>query len=53
MNANNIVDTLPIGYRWANELECERWTHPVYFSRMVQVRKPEHGPDATDLAIRS
>lgn len=51
MNANTIVDSLPFGYRWASEVECDRHRHPAYFNKMVQVRKPEHGPDATDLAI--
>lgn len=49
MNANTIVDELPNGYRWANERETESWLS--HFSRMVQVRRPEHGEDATDLAI--
>lgn len=53
MNANDIVDSLPAGYRWADEVECDRWAHPAYFSKMVQVRQPKHGPDATDLAIKA
>jgi hypothetical protein len=53
MNANTIVEELPHGYRWATELETERWSHPAYFSRMVQVYRGGPASDPfTDLAIR-
>lgn len=53
MNAHDTVKELPSGYRWANSLECDRWNHPAYFNRMVQVRVGGTDFDPqTDLAIR-
>ena len=53
MNAHDIVDALPSGYRYANEVECERWNHPAYFNKMVQVKNGEYdGLPMTDLAIK-
>ena len=51
MNAYDIVDELPEGYRWANEVECDSW---IYNSDlMVQVRRGWEGHESmTDLAIR-
>lgn len=54
MNANTIVDSKPEGYRWANEVECDRWAHPAYFNKMVQVRVGGTAEDPwTDLAIKA
>jgi len=47
--ADDIVDTLPAGYRWATANEAERWNE--HAGRMVQVRRGDG--DETDLAIRS
>lgn len=37
MNAHDIISALPDTHRWATALETERWSHPTYFSKMVQV----------------
>ena len=52
MNAHDIVDALPEGYRWTTEEECSRWTHPAYFNKMVQVRVSDDDGELTDLAIK-
>ena len=51
MNVYTIVDSLPDGYRWATEMECECWTKNEDI--LVQVRRggTDDAP-MTDLAIR-
>lgn len=45
-----LADSLPEGYRWADgEDEVEAALDGLIDA--VQVRKPEHGPEATDLAV--
>ena len=51
MNADTILNSLPKGYRWADEWETEHWL--TFRAQMVQVRVNPNDPDETDLAIRS
>lgn len=51
MNASDIVDDLPEGYRWATAEETEEWDK--HHDRMVQVRTGGTDKDPqTDLAIQ-
>ena len=38
MNANDIVNFPPAGYREATTIEAARQDHPAYWNRMVWVR---------------
>lgn len=43
-----IVNKLPSDYRWATCCEAENWTTLV---DAIQIRRVEHGWDATDIAV--
>lgn len=51
--ASDRFSDMPEGYRWATEEETERWNHPAYYNKMVQVVVGwDHGDPLTDLAIK-
>lgn len=51
MNAQEIVNILPQGYRWATEAEVARCMHPVYFNKTVQVWNTQGEHTFLSLAI--
>lgn len=51
MRADQIVDTLPEGYRWATPEETERWTFHAHNMVQVKVGGTDDEP-WTDLAIK-
>lgn len=54
MNADVIVNALPEGYRWADEIETEAWSNSGdHHNDMVQVRVGGTDDEPwTDVAIR-